>query len=92
MKSYGNFIYYEGIFNYKEDIIMFEKIVEIAQNYLEEDMDITRETRVIQDMELSSMELFSFISDIEQECNISISESQIQKINTIGDIVDIAEA
>ena len=71
---------------------MFEKIVEIAQNYLEEDMDITRDTRVIQDMELSSMELFSFISDIEQECNISISESQIQKIKTIGDIVDIAEA
>lgn len=72
---------------------MLEKIINIAREYCEEDdIEINEDTRVLEDLEFSSMEFFSFISDIEEECGISIPEKEIKKIETIKDIVDLVEA
>ncbi|MCR5608522.1 MAG: acyl carrier protein [Lachnospiraceae bacterium] len=68
---------------------MLEEIIEIAKEYVEdEDIEVTGETSLLEDLEFSSMEFFSFISDIEDKFDTTIPENALKKIETINDIVE----
>lgn len=71
---------------------MLDKIIEIAKKICDsEDVELSEDTSILMDMEFSSMEFFSFISEVEGELEISISERELNRIETLGDLAEIAE-
>lgn len=51
--------------------------------------DISAESEIMHDLEISSMEVLSLICNIEEEFGIIVSEKSIRKMFTISDVVDI---
>ena len=43
------------------------------------------------DMELSSLDFFAFISTVEETFNIRISERQLKRIDTLGDLIEMIQ-
>lgn len=68
-------------------------LLQIIQDYCEEiDVSqITAESRIMDDLELSSLDFFFLVSDVETEFDIHITEREIQEIATVGDLVHIVE-
>lgn len=68
-----------------------DEIMEIIYDCCEEtdSEQITKESRIMEDLELSSLEFFSMIAELEAEFNIKITEREIQSLTTIGDIVEM---
>lgn len=50
---------------------------------------ITEESRFMEDLELSSLEFFSMMTEIEQELDIQISERDLKSFITVGDALQI---
>lgn len=70
-----------------------DTVLEIIQDCCEE-VDpslITEESRFLDDLELSSLDFFSLISEIESEFNIHITELEIQRLVTVGDLLHILQ-
>ena len=40
------------------------------------------------DMELSSLDFFAFISTVEETFGVRISERQLKRIDTLGDLIN----
>ena len=71
---------------------MLEKIIEIAKPYCSEDLDWNEDISIMSDMELSSLDFFAFISTVEEYFNIRISERQLKRIDTLGDLMEVIKA
>ena len=70
-----------------------DTVFEIIQDCCEE-VDpslITEESRFLDDLELSSLDCFSLISEIESEFNIHITELEIQRLVTVGDLLHVLQ-
>ena len=70
-----------------------DTVLEIIQDCCEE-VDpslITEESRFLDDLELSSLDFFSLISEIESEFNIHITELEIQRLVTVGDLLGVLQ-
>ncbi len=71
---------------------MLEKIITIAKEFCDnDDMEWSEDTSILMDMELSSMEMFAFIAKVEKSLGIHISERQLARIATLGDLVTLAK-
>ena len=68
---------------------MLEKIIEIAKMCCQEEIEYGRETSIIADMELSSLEFFQFVCQIEDAFGIRISERELNQIDTQGDVENL---
>lgn len=68
---------------------MEEALLEIVRDFCEEvePEEITVDSKFIDDLDLSSMEIFALVAEIEEEFEIKISERELQTIFTIGDMV-----
>ena len=71
---------------------MLEKIIEIAKPYCSEDLDWNEDISIMSDMELSSLDFFAFTSTVEEYFNIRISERQLKRIDTLGDLMEVIQA
>ena len=60
-----------------------EDIADIPINEIRED------SLIIDDLNLSSLEIMSVIAKIEQKKSIKISESELLSIRTVGNLADI---
>lgn len=67
---------------------MLEKIIEIAKPYCSEDLDWSEDISIMSDMELSSLDFFAFISTVEETFGVRISERQLKRIDTLGDLIN----
>lgn len=70
-----------------------DTVLKIIQDCCEE-VDpslITEESRFLDDLELSSLDFFSLISEIESEFNIHITELEIQRLVTVGDLLHVLQ-
>lgn len=70
-----------------------DTVLEIIQDCCEE-VDpslITEESRFLDDLELSSLDFFSLISETESEFNIHITELEIQRLVTVGDLLHVLQ-
>ena len=63
-----------------------QKIIADILNYRPE--EIKPETRFIEDLGADSLDLFQIILEIEQTFEISISDSQMENIITVGDAAE----
>ena len=72
---------------------MFEKVVEIVKEQLNlEDADITMETSFKDDLEVDSLDLFELVMALEEEYDVEIPSEDLEKMDTVGDIVAYIES
>lgn len=62
-----------------------EKILEILREYTDAE-NITEDSDILEDLELSSLEVFGMLSNLEDEFDITIPEKTVRKIITVGDL------
>lgn len=65
---------------------LIEEITELPQEEIKED------SVMMDDLEISSMEIMTLFADFEEEFNMTLDEKEMRKCITIGDVIDcIAE-
>ena len=68
---------------------MYEKICEILLNYVEEpEGGLRPETRFVEDLAMTSLDVMTMIGDVEDEFNVEIETRDLQSLHTIGEFVD----
>jgi acyl carrier protein len=72
---------------------MFDKVKEIIidQLGLEEDVEVTRTTSLMNDLKADSLDAVEIIMAFEDEFEIEIPDSDAENFKNIGDIVDYIE-
>lgn len=71
---------------------MLERTVCILKEYCEIDGEITRDSALIDDLGLSSLDVINIVAEFEDEFDIEIPDRIIPTLRTVGDIVDYLEA
>ena len=68
---------------------MFDKVKDILVEELQiKEADITLEAELVNDLGINSLELADLIMVFEEQFDIEISENDIRKFLTVGDIVN----
>ena len=67
----------------KEQVI--EKVIEIIKDSADIDEEVTLDTRVIEDLGLSSMEAVLILGDLENEFGIDLPVSELHDVVTVSD-------
>ena len=70
---------------------MFDRTVEILEDFVESDTEITRDSALVDDLGLSSLEVISIVAAFEDEFEIEVPDRIIPTLRTVGDIVDYLE-
>jgi len=72
---------------------MLERIKEIIEEQLNvEGMEITENTRFKEDMNADSLDLFELAMAIEEEFSIEIPSEDLEKVTTVGSVVEYLKA
>jgi len=73
---------------------MFDKVKEIVIDQLgiEEDVEVTRKTSLMNDLKADSLDAVEIIMAFEDEFEIEIPDSDAENFKNIGDIVDYIES
>ena len=70
----------------KDDIL--KRVIELFSTMTEAE-DITEDSALIDDLEISSMDVLLLVSGIEEEFGIQVPEKVIRQMVTIGDVAEI---
>lgn len=71
---------------------MFEKTVEILEEFVDASgEEITRDSALVDDLGLSSLEVISLVAAFEDEFGIEVPDRVIPTLRTVGDIVNYLE-
>ena len=71
---------------------MFDRTVGILKEYIDNpDIEITRDSALVDDLGLSSLEVINIVAAFEDEFDIEVPDRVIPTLRTIGDIVDYLE-
>jgi acyl carrier protein len=65
-----------------------QKVIEIIREIMNEDLDISMDSNFVEDLDILSIEVFSMISEVEDEFDIKIPEKVATKFTVVGDLVD----
>lgn len=64
------------------------RAMELFSNLAEAD-EVTLDSELVDDLGISSMDILYVVSCLEEEFHVKISEKDIRKIYTVGDVVDL---
>lgn len=68
---------------------MYEKICEILLNYVEEpEGGLTPETKFVDDLAMTSLDIMTMIGDIEDEFDVEIETADLRSLYTIEQFVE----
>lgn len=71
---------------------MLEKIKELICNYVECDPEtITEDSRFIEDLSFNSYDFMSMLGEIEEEFGITVDDTEIMNLHTVGDAIKYFE-
>ena len=70
---------------------MFERTVGILEEFIDVDEEITRDSALIDDLGLSSIDVINLVAAFEDEFDIDVPDRIIPTLRTVGDIVDYLE-
>lgn len=73
----------------KDDIL--KRVIELFSSMTEAE-EITEDSELIDDLEISSMDILFVISCLEEEFQVKISEKDVRKMYTVGDVADVVKA
>jgi len=51
--------------------------------------EITEESDLMEDLDVSSMDVMIVVSSLEEEFGVKVSEMLLQNVCTVGDVVDV---
>lgn len=72
---------------------MLEKIADIIREQLNlEDVEITEDTSFKDDLQADSLDLFEVVMAFEEEYGIEIPQEELEKLETVGDVMDYIKA
>jgi acyl carrier protein len=72
---------------------MFETVRSmIAKQLKVDEASITRDSRLIEDLNADSANIMVMIMDLEDQFGITVEDDQIMKMKTVGDVVDYIES
>lgn len=69
---------------------ILNRVIELFSTMTEAE-EITADSEILDDLEISSMDVLFLVSAIEEEFHISIPEKLIRKMVTVGDVADAVE-
>ena len=69
----------------REDIL--NKVIELFSTMTE--AEVMEDSEIMEDLDLSSMDVLFLISGLEDEFQIKIPEKEIRKVETVGDVADV---
>lgn len=73
--------------------MIFEKITEILAEQLDADKDaMTNDTKIADDLGADSLDLVDLLMSIEDEFGVEIPDEDVEKLQTIGDVVEYIAA
>lgn len=76
----------------KGEQIMFEELKEMIMNYVDAEEDtITPEARFIEDLHFNSYDFMSFLGEAEDVFGITVDESDVLELHTVGDALKYIE-
>jgi acyl carrier protein len=68
---------------------MLDKIKEILAQYVEVELDeVTEDSRLAEDLGLSSFSMMSMMGEFEEVFGITVDETELTEVATIGDIME----
>jgi len=72
---------------------MQDKIIEILKDVLrlDDDIEITRETNILMDLDGDSLDVIETVIDIEEEFDCNIKEEDLESVVTVGDLIDLVQ-
>ena len=73
----------------KDDIL--NRAIELFSTMTEAE-EITEDSELIDDLEISSMDILFVMSSLEEEFQVKISEKDIRKMYTVGDVANVVKA
>lgn len=69
--------------------MVFEKIKTILSSQLDVDAEeLSLETKIAEDLGADSLDVVEMLMSIESEFDVEIPDEEIEKLKTIGDVVD----
>lgn len=72
---------------------MLEKLQKIVEDTLGvNDVEITNETHIINDLNADSLDVVELIMAIEEAFDVSIDDSEAEKMETVGDLISHLES
>ena len=71
----------------REDIL--DRVNKIFSTMTE--AEVAEDSEIMEDLDITSMDVLFLISSIEEEFKIKIPEKAIRKIETVGDVADIID-
>ncbi len=69
-----------------------DRIRGIAREHLRRDEPLSRETRLVEDLALDSIQLLTLAVEVENHFRVCLDEDVDTEIRTIGDLIDAVEA
>lgn len=73
-------------------MVDMEQMIEILSQYTELSKDkIQPESRIIEDLGLTSLDVMDLIGELEDQYGLEISDEDIRAISTVQDIADYIE-
>lgn len=71
--------------------ILFNDVCEILKKYTPSDILIASDSLLIDDLNLTSLDIINIIVDIEDKYNIEVKEQVVRQIVTVDDIIKFLE-
>ena len=68
---------------------ILSRVREMFANLTDTDAEITEESELMEDLEISSMDVLYVISCLEEEFKIKVPEKLLRKVVTVGDVAEI---
>jgi len=69
----------------RDDIL--DRVIKLFSTMTEE--EVNEDSEIMEDLDLSSMDVLFLISSLEDEFRIKMPEKEIRKVETVGDIADV---
>lgn len=70
---------------------VFERICTLLQAHAKTGKALTRDARIVTDLEIDSVEVFDLIMEIEDAYDLSFPMEVVTEIHTVGELVDTVE-
>ena len=67
---------------------MEERLISLIKSVCDTDVEITRDTNFTYDLGLKSIDQLELITDVEDEFGIEVSDDAVERIRTVGDLLD----
>ncbi len=67
---------------------ILNRVIELFATMTEAE-EITADSEILEDLEISSMDVLYLISSLEEEFHITVPEQLVRKMVTVGDAADV---